>query len=76
MKQWLDRVTGAVTMYMLVLIVLVAIQVIALVLALLGQLSYSPLAQLVSAAVAVGVTLGTGWVLSRLTRTTQHILFF
>lgn len=73
MKRVLDRVTGAVTMYMLVIILLGAIQVIALVLALAGVLSYSPLAQLASAAVAVGVTIGSSWLLARIMRVPAHL---
>lgn len=73
MKRWLDRVTGAVTMYMLVIILLVAIEVIALVLSLVGVISYAPLAQLASAAVAVGVTVGSSWLLARLLRVQPHL---
>lgn len=73
MKQWLDRVTGAVTMYKLVIIVLGAIGVIALVLSLLGQLSASPLALLASAAVAVVVAIAGTVLVSKIARATPHL---
>lgn len=75
MKQWLDRVTGAVTMYMLVLLVLSAIAVIALVLSLFGQLgSYSAPALLASAAVAIGVTYGSSWLAATIMRVKPHTI--
>ncbi|MDP3208570.1 MAG: oxidoreductase [Rhodoglobus sp.] len=73
MKQWLDRVTGAVTMYTLVLIILIAIGVLTLVLSLFGQLSYGPLAVIASSAVAVGLTVGSGWLIAKIMRVTPHI---
>lgn len=72
MKQWLDRVTGAITMYRLILASLIAIAVIALVLSLVGQLGYPPLALLASATVALVATLGSNWVITRVMRITPH----
>ena len=72
MKKWLDRVTGAITMYRLILSSLIAITVIALVLSLLGQLTATPLALLASAAVAVAATLASNWILARVLRITPH----
>ena len=72
MKQWLDRVTGAVTMYRLVLVSLLGIGVIALVLSLLGQLSQGPLDLLASAAVAVVATAGSNWLIARALRIAPH----
>ena len=57
MKQWLDRVTGSVTMYKLVIIVLSSIGVIALVLSLLGQLGSGPLDLLAWGAASVAAVL-------------------
>ena len=71
MKQWLDRVTGLVTMYRLILVSLVVIAVIALVLSLLGQL-FSPLALIASAAVALAATIGSNWLIARLLRIAPH----
>ncbi len=72
MKQWLDRVTGLVTMYTMVLILLNAFGVIALALSLLSLSAYSPLALLASSAVAVGVTFGTSWLAAKVMRVTPH----
>ncbi len=73
MKQWLDRVTGAITMYILVLALLVAISVIALVLSLFGQVGpYSPSTLLASAAVAILGTFASSWLASKTLRVRQH----
>ncbi|MEP6481393.1 MAG: oxidoreductase [Rhodoglobus sp.] len=73
MKQWLDRVTGMVTMYTLILVSLAAIAVIALILSLFGQLgSYTPLALLASAAVAIGFTSGTSLLAATIMRVKPH----
>ncbi|CAN5507155.1 hypothetical protein BH10ACT7_BH10ACT7_06570 [soil metagenome] len=72
MKQWLDRMTGTITMYKLILFTLIAMELIALVLSLFGQLSYPPLALIASAVVAVAFTWGTSRVVSRLLRIRQH----
>ncbi len=73
MKRWLDRITGLVTMYVLVIVLLTAIGVIALVMSLVGVLSYPVLALLASAAVSVGVTIGSSWVIARIARVTPHL---
>ena len=73
MKKWLDRVTGLVTMYTLVLGSLIAIEVIALVLSLAGQISYPPLALLGSSSVAVGATVGSSWLFAKIARVTPHV---
>ena len=72
MRRWLDRVTGAVTMYRMVLLSLIGIEAIALVLSLFGQLSYGPLDLLASAAVALVFTLGSNWVVAKLLRIQPH----
>ena len=73
MKKLLDRVTGIVTMYKLVIIVLCAIGVVALILSLLGQLSASPLELLASAAVAVTVAIVGSIAMSKIMRATPHV---
>lgn len=73
MKRWLDRVTGAVTMYKLVLILLALIAAVALVLSLSGQFRSGPIELLVSLAVAVGVSTGSGWLLAKLVRVSPHL---
>ena len=73
MKSWLDRVTGAVTMYMLVIISLGAIFVIALLLSFFGQLSYGPLELVVSSAVSLALAIGSGLLAARIVRTPVHI---
>jgi ferredoxin-NADP reductase len=50
MTAWLDRVLGRVTMYALVIICLVVLAVVSLIYAVVGQLSFSPLAMLANAA--------------------------
>lgn len=73
MRKWLDRVTGAVTMYGLVLLSLIGIGVIAFVLALLGQLSAGPLDLLGSAVVALAFTVGSNWIIAKALRIEPHI---
>lgn len=74
MKQWLDRTTGAITMYKLVLVLLSAIGVIALVLSVFGQLSpWTPLQLLASAAVAILSTCATSLLLSTALRIKPHL---
>lgn len=73
MKQWLDRVTGILTMYKLVIVLLSAIGVIALVLSFFGQLGYGPLDLLASAAVAICVTCGTSLLAAKLMRLKAHL---
>ena len=72
MKQWLDRVTGAVTMYRLVLYSLIALTAIALALSLIGQLGYSPIELVASAAVALVATISSNWVVARMLRVEPH----
>jgi ferredoxin-NADP reductase len=74
MKQWLDRMTGLLTMYKLVLFVLIAIGINALVLSLLGQLSYDPLSLVVSALVALVFTNAAGWIAARIARVEPHVV--
>ena len=74
MRQWLDRVTGVVTMYAMVLCLLTAIAAIAIVLSLVGQLSFAPLALILSLLVAVGVTFGTSWLAALIARVKPHPL--
>ena len=72
MKRWLDRTTGLVPMYKLVLIFLLAISVLAIILSFAGQLSYAPDALLASLAVSIGVSFGTSWLAARLVKTRFH----
>lgn len=74
MKTWLDRVTGLVTMYMMVLSLLAIISAIALVLSIAGQVSYSPLALLLSNVVAVGVTVATSLLGAAIARVKPHLV--
>jgi len=73
MRSLLDRVTGAVTMYMLAILLLSAIGVIAVVLSLLGMLSYAAPDLLVSAAVSLVVTVGSSWLVARILRVSAHL---
>ncbi len=73
MRRVLDRVTGVVTMYKLVLVCLLAIAAVAVVLSLLGQLSRTPLELLVSLVVAVGSTMLTGWLAALVARRRAHV---
>ena len=73
MKQWLDRVTGAVTMYVLVIALLSLISAVAIILSLIGELSASPLALIVSLLVAVGAALGSGWIAAKAMRISLHL---
>jgi ferredoxin-NADP reductase len=66
MTAWLDRILGRVTMYMLVIIGLALIGVAALVGALIGQISYSPLAILVSAVVLIFAAIVSSWLIGRI----------
>ena len=73
MKRWLDRVTGKLTMYKLVLYVLIAVGVNALVLSLLGQLS-DPLSLIASALVALVFTNASGWLAAKIARVEPHLV--
>ncbi|MFD1714099.1 FAD-dependent oxidoreductase [Amnibacterium flavum] len=68
----LDRITGRFTMYRLMTIVLGALLVLALILSASGQLFYSPVALLASAAVAIAVTWGASRLLGLLFRVPVH----
>lgn len=72
MRQWLDRVTGAITMYKLILFSLIVIGLAAIVLSALGLVSRDPLGILVSGLVAVGATFVTSGLVAKLARTTFH----
>jgi ferredoxin-NADP reductase len=72
-KMTLDRVTGRVTMYRLVVFSLVALGLIAAIMSLAGQLFYTPAQIAVSAVVAVGATYLTGMLFALLFRTRAHI---
>lgn len=72
MKTWLDRFTGAVPMYKLVLLSLLAITLLAFALSIAGQLSYSFPALLASFAVAGAATGASSWVAARVIRTRFH----
>ncbi|MCU1412106.1 MAG: oxidoreductase [Rhodoglobus sp.] len=74
MKRWLDRMTGLLTMYKLVLFVLIAVGVNALVLSLLGQIFYDPLSLLVSALVALVFTTASGWIAAKIARVEPHLV--
>jgi len=71
-KNTLDRLTSSLTMYRLVLGCLLAITVVALVLSFVGILAYSPAQLLASGAVAVAVTLATGWLFAVIFRAKAH----
>ncbi len=73
MRRLLDRVTGAVTMYKLVLILLSLIAAVALVLSLFGQFRSGPLELIVSLAVANAVSVGASWLIAKIARTTAHL---
>jgi ferredoxin-NADP reductase len=73
MKQWLDRVTGAVTMYLLVIVSLSAILVVALVLSFFGQFRSGPLDLIVSVAIGLAVAVGTGLLAARMMRVPVHL---
>ena len=74
MKRWLDRVTGLLTMYKFVLFVLIAVGVNALVLSLLGVISYDPLSLLASALVALVFTNASGWIAAKIARVEPHLI--
>jgi ferredoxin-NADP reductase len=72
MIPWLDRLTGRVTMYRLIVLCLLALVVVALVLAASGQLFYSPLAIVGTGAVAVAATCASGLIFAGVFRTRAH----
>jgi len=73
MRQLLDRVTGLVPMYKLVVISLVVTELGAIVFALTGVLGLDALALVVSSVVAVAVSVGATAVVARLVRATPHL---
>ncbi|MCU1579465.1 MAG: oxidoreductase [Rhodoglobus sp.] len=74
MKQWLDRSTGVLTMYKLVIVLLSAIGVIAILLSLFGQLTpWTPLQLLASAAVAIAFTCSTSLLFAMIMRVKPHL---
>ncbi len=73
MRRLLDRVTGTLTMYKLVLVALTAITAIAITLSLLGQLRFSPLELIASAAVLVTATCATSLLAGRVLRGPAHL---
>jgi ferredoxin-NADP reductase len=72
MRRWLDRVTGRVTMYRLVLLALMAVAALALVLSLVGQLAFPVTDLLATGAVAVAASFATSWLFALLFRVTPH----
>ena len=72
MRRILDRATGAIPMYKLVVICLAAITALAFALSLGGQLSQGPLALLASLVVAITATGASGWLAARLARRRPH----
>jgi ferredoxin-NADP reductase/uncharacterized membrane protein SirB2 len=70
--QWLDRITGTITMYRLVLISLLALLVETVLLSLTGVLPEAPLAILSTGLVAVAFTWGSNWLFSKLFRVAPH----
>jgi ferredoxin-NADP reductase len=70
--QWLDRITGTVTMYRLILIALLAIVVETVLLSLTGVISQSPLAIIATGLVAIVFTNASNWVFGKLFKVTPH----
>ncbi|GAB3134904.1 FAD-dependent oxidoreductase [Marisediminicola antarctica] len=73
MTVWLDRVTGRVTMYRLVTLLLGITGIAALVLSLVGELFYTPLELIASAAVALASTVVANRVFALVFRTMPHL---
>ena len=73
MTAWLDRVTGRVTMYRLVTLLLGVTGIAALVLSLVGGLFYTPLELIASAAVALASTVVANRVFALVFRTMPHL---
>src|ERR1700710_400262 len=70
--QWLNRITGTITMYRLVLLCLLGFVVETGVLSFTGVISQPPLAILATGAVAVDFTLASSWLFSKIFRAHQH----
>lgn len=73
MTAWLDRVTGRVTMYRLVTLLLGITGLAALVLSLTGELFYTPLELIASAGVALASTVVANRVFALVFRTMPHL---
>ena len=73
MTAWLDRVTGRVTMYRLVTLLLGITGIAALVLSLVGELFYTPLELIASATVALASTVVANRVFALVFRTMPHL---
>jgi glycine betaine catabolism B len=71
-KTWLDRVTGYLTMYKLVLVLLGALAVISIIFAALGLLSFGWLDLLTSALVAIAATVVSSWLFALPFRVKTH----
>lgn len=72
MKQWLDRRTGSITMYRLLLATLGTLTIVSLALSAFGLLPYTPLAVLVTLAVELGVTIGSNAIMALIFRARPH----
>ena len=72
MRRLLDRFTGKVTMYRMVLVLLALTTALALVLSLAGQLAFPTVDLLASAVVAVAVTVATSWLFALILRVKPH----
>lgn len=72
MTAWLDRVTGHLTMYRLVVVCLLAILAVAIVLSATGQLFFAPLELLASALVLVAASLLANRLLALVFRVRPH----
>jgi ferredoxin-NADP reductase len=73
LKMMLDRMTGRVTMYRLVVLTLIVLAVIAVVLSFAGQIFYTPTEIALTAVVAVGATFVSSWLFALLFRTRAHL---
>ncbi|RKR76561.1 RnfABCDGE type electron transport complex subunit D [Frondihabitans australicus] len=69
---WLDRLTGRVTMYRLVLLALLAVLAESLIMSGLGRIAYAPGAIVVSAAVAVVATVVSNRLVALIVRVKPH----
>ncbi|GHD42918.1 FAD-dependent oxidoreductase [Mycetocola manganoxydans] len=72
MRRRLETALGRVSMYRLVTVLLVALAVLSGVLSLTGALFFTPLELAAGFAVAVGVSMGSSWLVSRIFRVTSH----
>jgi ferredoxin-NADP reductase len=72
MRRLLDRLTGKVTMYRMVLVLLALTTAVALLLSLAGQLAFPTVDLLASAVVAVAVTVATSWLFALVFRVKPH----